>query len=182
MKYTVEEIQKKHETDERLKYLFFWGHTPAKNGEITKSCLSQWWESEFEIDGITYQSAEQFMMSEKARFFNDRKSRDLILESSHPKQAKDLGRKVVGFDEEIWKNERYNIVKRGNFAKFSQDERLKEFLLQTGNRILVEASPVDHIWGIGMAVDDKDVENPLKWRGLNLLGFALMDVREGLKK
>jgi len=145
MKYTVAEIQKKHETDERLKYLFFWGHTPAKNGEITKSCLSQWWESEFEIDRTVYRSAEQFMMAEKARIFNDRKARDLILESTHPKQAKDLGRKVVGFDEEIWKNERYNIVKRGNFAKFSQDERLKEFLLQTGNRILVEASPVDHI-------------------------------------
>ena len=179
-KYTVKTMQKKQETDEQLKYLFFWGHTPAKNGEITKSCLSQWWASEFEIDGINYRSAEQFMMAEKARIFNDNKTRDLILSSTHPKQAKDLGRKVMGFDEEIWRNERYNIVKRGNFAKFSQDERLKEFLLQTGNRVLVEASPVDKIWGIGMAVDDKNVENPHMWRGLNLLGFALMDVRDEL--
>jgi len=181
MNYTLEKIQEKYQAGERLKYIFFWGHTPAKDGQVTKSCFSQWWECDFEIDGVIYRNAEQFMMAEKARIFNDQLIREQILQSTHPKQAKDLGRKVAGFDEDIWKNERYDIVKRGNLAKFSQNAELKGFLLNTGNRVLIEASPVDKIWGIGLAVDDKDVENPFAWQGLNLLGFALMEVRNELK-
>ena len=73
-------------------------------------------------------------------------------------------------------------MKRGNLAKFSQNAELKEFLLNTDNRVLVEASPVDKIWGIGLAVDDKNIENPLMWQGLILLGFALMEVRDDLMR
>lgn len=121
------------------------------------------------------------MMAEKAKLFNDMEMREKILAAKHPKQAKDFGRLIRGFQEDIWLENRFNIVMRANQAKFSQNEELKKFLMQTKNRVLVEASPVDKIWGIGMATDNKNVENPLYWKGLNLLGFALMAVRDELE-
>lgn len=166
---------------ERLKYLFFWGHTPAADGGVTKSCFSQWWHAPFEIDGIHYPTAEHWMMAGKARLFGDAATLEMILKAEHPKQAKDLGRKVAGFDDEAWNRERFNLVVAGNLAKFAQHPALRDFLLGTGGRILVEASPVDRIWGIGLAGDDPAAEQPGKWRGLNLLGFALMEVRERLR-
>jgi ribA/ribD-fused uncharacterized protein len=95
--------------------------------------------------------------------------------------VKALGRGVRGFEELIWRQHRVSIVVEGNYAKFSQSEPLRDFLIGTKHRVLVEASPVDKIWGIGLAGDDPRAENPLEWRGLNLLGFALMDVRERLR-
>ncbi|MBC1548312.1 NADAR family protein, partial [Listeria sp. FSL L7-1435] len=164
-----------------LKYIFFWGHQPAEDGKISKSCFSQWWICSFKVDGVEYNCAEQFMMAEKAKLFNDMEMREKILAAKHPKQAKDFGRLISGFQEDIWLKNRFNIVMRANQAKFSQNEELKKFLMQTKIRILVEASPVDKIWGIGMAADNKNVENPLYWKGLNLLGFALMAVRDELE-
>ncbi|HAK1620539.1 TPA: NADAR family protein, partial [Listeria monocytogenes] len=166
---------------EKLKYIFFWGHQPAEDGKISKSCFSQWWICSFKVDGVEYNCAEQFMMAEKAKLFNDMEMREKILAAKHPKQAKDFGRLIRGFQEDIWLKNRFNIVIRANQAKFSQNEELKKFLMQTKKRILVEASPVDKIWGIGMAADNKNVENPLYWKGLNLLGFALMAVRDELE-
>ena len=99
-----------------------------------------------------------------------------------PRQAKDLGRRVRGFDEEKWVATRFELVVRGNLAKFDQHANLREFLLGTGERVLVEASPVDRIWGIGLAADDERAEKPGLWRGLNLLGFALMEVRRALRR
>ncbi len=176
-KYTVESIQ---EMKEFGKFLFFWGHRPSSDGSITKSCFSQWWESAFEIDGEVYKTAEHFMMAEKARLFNNPEIRQQIIACKSPGEAKKLGRKVKGFDQQKWELERFEIVKRGNLAKFQQNELLGAFLLSTQYRILVEASPVDPIWGIGMAQDHKDVMNPKEWLGLNLLGFALMEVRDEL--
>jgi len=92
-----------------------------------------------------------------------------------------LGRQVKNYDDKLWLANRYEIVKQGNYHKFSQNKDLKTFLINTKDRVLVEASPVDPIWGIGMATDHKDVSNPEKWKGLNLLGFALMEVRDELK-
>ncbi|HAA6726344.1 TPA_asm: DUF1768 domain-containing protein [Listeria monocytogenes] len=181
MDYTLEKIQHKYRKGEKLKYIFFWGHQPAEDGKISKSCFSQWWICSFKVDGVEYNCAEQFMMAEKAKLFNDMKMREKILAAKHPKQAKDFGRLISGFQEDIWLKNRFNIVMRANQAKFSQNEELKKFLMQTKNRILVEASPVDKIWGIGMAADNKNVENPLYWKGLNLLGFALMAVRDELE-
>ena len=86
-----------------------------------------------------------------------------------------------GFQEPIWQQNRVAIVVEGNYAKFSQSGPLRDFLLSTKDRVIVEASPVDEIWGIGLAADDPHADNPLEWRGLNLLGFALMDVRERLR-
>ncbi|EAF2354690.1 NADAR family protein [Listeria monocytogenes] len=181
MDYTLEKIQHKYRKGEKLKYIFFWGHQPAEDGKTSKSCFSQWWICSFKVDGVEYNCAEQFMMAEKAKLFNDMEMREKILAAKHPKQAKDFGRLIRGFQEDIWLKNRFNIVMRANLAKFSQNEELKKFLMQTKKRILVEASPVDKIWGIGMAADNKNVENPLYWKGLNLLGFALMAVRDELE-
>jgi ribA/ribD-fused uncharacterized protein len=159
------------------KYLFFWGHTPPKDGSIDKSCFSQWYDAGFDIDGIHYPTGEHYMMAEKARLFGDDEMLQQILSSVHPRKAKQLGREVKRYDEKRWREHRFEIVTTGNVAKFSQNENLKTFLLNTGNRILVEASPRDKIWGIGMDKNNPDVENPAKWRGLNLLGFALMEAR-----
>ncbi len=166
----------------RPKYLFFWGHQPNKDGSVGKSCLSQWYEASFEIDEIQYKTAEHYMMAEKARLFKDDDLLLQILAATHPGEAKKLGRQIKGFDNQTWLKYRSPIVVKGNIGKFSQNDTLKEFLLNTGTRILVEASPRDTIWGIGLDSNNFDAENPDKWRGLNLLGFALMEVRDILRR
>ena len=165
----------------RPKYLFFWGHTPAATGTISQACLSQWWSVPFEVDGTVYPTAEHFMMASKARLFHDTGVLDRILASRHPKQAKEFGRQVTGFDEREWESQRFGFVIAGNYAKFSQNLPLRNFLLGTDEKILVEASPHDRIWGIGLSADDERAMKPQQWRGLNLLGFALMEVRERLR-
>ncbi len=182
MKYNIDQIKKDFQSGEKQKFLFFWGHQKKKSGELGQSCLSQWWSAKFVVDEVEYFSAEHYMMAEKARLFKDDKNLTNIIGAKSPAQAKQFGREVVGFREDEWVKNRYEIVKRGNMAKFSQNADLKEFLLSTKNRILVEASPVDTIWGIGLPKDNDHVENPLKWRGLNLLGFALMEVRDLLNE
>ena len=120
------------------------------------------------------------MMAEKARLFGDEINRKQILKAKSPGEAKGFGRKVSHFDEEVWTAQRFEIVVTGNEAKFLQNEELGMFLMDTGSKILVEASPRDRIWGIGMGRDNEKAENPLQWRGINLLGFALMEVRKRL--
>lgn len=182
MIYQLDELRRAHLAGQRLKYLFFWGHTPKTAGVVDASCLSQWWPSRFEIDGTSYSCAEQYMMAEKARLFGDEEARSKILQARHPKQMKAFGREVRNFDDKIWKKESYRIVLRASREKFRQNDELWAFLRGTQQRILVEASPVDRIWGIGMAKDDPQIENPAKWRGSNLLGFALSEARDELIK
>jgi ribA/ribD-fused uncharacterized protein len=162
------------------KYLFFWGHTPSPTGEVTKSCLSQWYDSPFVIDGLRYLTAEHYMMAQKANVFADEAVFAQIMVCSHPNEAKKLGRMVKNFDAQIWEKHGFDIVVQGNMAKFSQNPALKAFLLATGERILVEASPLDAIWGIGLGQDSPKARQPYLWQGQNLLGFALMKVREQL--
>ncbi|CAM1372058.1 NADAR family protein [Tenacibaculum xiamenense] len=181
MKYNNENIIERFNNNETLKFLFFWGHQPNKDGSISKSCFSQWWESSFEIDGVIYPTAEHYMMAGKARLFKDIEILQEILKVSHPHDAKKLGRKVKNFAPEIWDQHKFDIVVQANLAKFSQNPELKTFLLNTKDRIIVEASPVDPIWGIGMAADHPDVTTPNLWRGYNLLGYALMEVRDQIQ-
>src|SRR6185312_8360159 len=101
-----------------------------------------------------------------------------LLAVRHPNAAKKLGREVRGFDDETWVAKRYDIVVAGSVAKFGQNPDLRAFLLGTANRTLVEASPVDRVWGIGLTADDERAGDPYLWQGLNLLGFALMRARE----
>jgi ribA/ribD-fused uncharacterized protein len=163
-------------------WCFFWGHTPAKDGGITKSCFSQWWVGHpFVVGGDRYATAEHWMMAEKARAFGDEEVRARVLAATHPRDAKGLGRTVRGFDETRWAAMRWDIVVRGNAAKFGQNSSLADALLNTGDSVVVEASPTDQIWGIGMAADDPGAEQPAQWPGLNLLGFALMAVRAQLR-
>ncbi|RSK37584.1 NADAR family protein [Hymenobacter metallilatus] len=163
---------------ELVKYLFFWGHT--SKGGIGKEVFSQWYPAPFTLDGDTYATTEHYMMAEKARLFQDEATRQAIMQAPHPDVAKRLGRKVQRFEEARWNAARFDIVGRGNKAKFSQHPALRQFLLGTGTRVLVEASPVDAIWGIGLAQDHPQATNPAEWPGLNLLGFALMEVRSNL--
>jgi ribA/ribD-fused uncharacterized protein len=163
-----------------LTVIFFWGHQPTKNGKVTNSCFSQWWMSDFRVDLNTYCCMEQYMMEEKARLFGDKDIEKEIMECKDQKTIKELGRKVRNFDEEIWNNVKYSIVLNGNYNKFIQNDDLREFLISTGDKILVEASPYDKIWGIGISADNEKITNPLSWKGQNLLGFALMEVRDEL--
>lgn len=178
MVYSLEELKKEYNKGQKFKFLFFWGHKPSASGVITETCLSQWWMCSFEIDGITYCCAEQYMMAEKARMFGDQEMLELILEASQPKAMKAYGRSVKNFEKECWDSACYEIVKRASMAKFSQNPELWEFLRGTKNRILVEASPRDRIWGIGMGKSNPDAECPVKWNGTNLLGFALTEARD----
>ena len=121
------------------------------------------------------------MMAEKARVFEDTVIEEQILLSSNPKEMKALGKKVKNFDQLIWDKVKYSIVLNGNYYKFCQDEAMRNFLLATGDKVLVEASPLDTIWGIGLAEGNVKALNPATWRGQNLLGFALMEVRDELR-
>lgn len=185
MKYSlswlISEYEKLQQQDKSFDYLFFWGHKPTKDGSLSKTIFSQWWKKEFSVNGIIYPTAEHLMMAEKARLFQDKEMLEEILNAKTPAEAKKLGRKVRNFDNQIWEENRSKIVVEGNYHKFS-DPEYKAFLLGTGIKIIVEASPTDRIWGIGLAQDAPTIQNPTTWKGLNLLGFALMEVRDRLKQ
>jgi len=161
-------------------YLFFWGHTPRRAGHLDATCLSQWFPSAFVVDGERYPTAEHYMMAAKARLFGDEASRAAILAAPSPADAKAIGRRVRGYDDERWARARVDAVVAGSVAKFAQNAPLAAFLLATADRVIVEASPRDRIWGIGMGASNPDARVPSRWRGLNLLGFALMDARRRL--
>ncbi|MDH6308922.1 ribA/ribD-fused uncharacterized protein [Dysgonomonas sp. PFB1-18] len=184
MKYTTYNLQwllNKVEKKENVKYLFFWGHVPSKDGSVTASCFSQWWHDGFTVDDIYYKTAEHWMMAKKAELFSDTEMLEKILIAKSPAEAKQLGRQVRNFDPVVWGENCFDIVCEGNYHKFSQHENLKEFLQSTKNRIIVEASPRDRIWGIGMGKSNENAERPQLWRGKNLLGFALMEVRDRIR-
>jgi hypothetical protein len=120
------------------------------------------------------------MMAEKARLFGDEAALARVLAKDDPGAAKAAGRTVCGFDDVVWIRHRFDIVVRGNLAKFGEHPPLRDFLMATGDQILVEASPADPIWGIGLAAEDPRAQDPIRWQGLNLPGFALMTVRDAL--
>lgn len=160
-------------------FTFFWQETDHADA-IGRGCLSQWWSCRFEVDGTEYRSAEHWMMAAKARLFDDHHALKAVPAARHPADAKQAGRSIRGYDEHTWRQRRYDIVVTGNLAKFGQAPELARYLLGTEPTILVEASPRDLVWGIGLAADDPRAANPTLWRGQNLLGFALMDVRQRL--
>ena len=151
------------------KYVFFWG-----------TIYSQWYKANMTLDFIDYTSCEQYMMHQKALLFGDTETADKILKTNDPKKQKQLGREVKNFDAVKWNSECFSIVYRGNYAKFSQNEDLKSELLKTGTKILVEASPEDKIWGVGLAENDWGINDPVNWQGFNLLGWAITLVKHEL--
>jgi len=181
--HSVESLIQAIQAGLQPRFLFFWGHTaPAPDSPPGKWMLSQWWPAPFTVDGVRYPTAEHYMMAEKARLFGDAEAEAGILAARTPAEAKKLGRLVRGFDDAAWEAERFGIVLRASRGKFAQDPRLRRYLLDTGDRVLVEASPLDRIWGIGLAADDPRAVDPGRWEGLNLLGFALMETRESLAR
>ncbi len=179
-RYDLAWLKKRYNAGKADKFLFFWGH--QKSASISTSCLSQWYGSSFWQDEVHYVCAEQYMMAKKAECFGDKEALEQILSVKDPAQMKALGRQVRGFDAKVWDEVKFSVVLNASYLKFSQNAKLREFLLSTKDKILVEASPVDKIWGIGMSADDENAHNPVKWRGQNLLGFALMRARDEIVK
>lgn len=182
MKYNIETLLEEQQNGIKRNYCCFWGHRPNRDGSIGKSCLSQWWKQPFTVEGITYPTAEHWMMAGKAHLFHDQEIWEKILVAKDPRIAKKMGRQVRNFDPSVWMEYGYSIVVEGNKHKFSQHPELKEFLLNTQDSIIVEASPYDRVWGIGMAKNDRRAMKMEEWKGRNLLGFALMEVRDYLAK
>lgn len=172
---------KRRARDETFEYLFFWKATQSELGKVGVGCLSQWWPASFKVGEQEFATAEHFMMHSKAILFGDEKRASQILGAQSCREVKAIGREVAGFDSELWREHRFAIVLRGNLAKFSQNEELKEYIFSTGESIIVEASPTDIIWGIGLDEEAARKTSPEQWRGLNLLGFALMRTRSLLE-
>ena len=180
--YTKDKLIKEMRNGEEKEFLFFYGHQPSKNGSITKSCFSQWWETNFKVGSLSFPTVEHYMMMSKAELFKDEDVSNQIKGCQTPREAKALGRKVSNFDNKIWDEVKHSIVLNGNYWKFANNSTLMEFLLSTGDKIIVEASPNDKIWGIGMSEHDEGVDNPVNWKGENMLGFALMEVRDEIRQ
>jgi ribA/ribD-fused uncharacterized protein len=155
----------------RSDFYFFWGHP-----------FSQWGLYPMEIEGVTYNCCEQYMMAEKARLFQDAVAEAAIMEAADPATQKAWGRCVRGFDKAAWEAVAREIVYRGNYAKFSQNEAVYLLLMQTGTKTIVEAAADDTIWGIGMDDSHPDICDPSQWRGTNWLGEAIMRVRKELRE
>lgn len=180
--YSLEWLTQNFDKGELLKFLFFWGHSHSLNEKVGKFCFSQWFELPFVVESVSYKTAEHWMMANKALLFGDQNIYKKIIKAKSPGEAKELGRQVLGFDEQIWVENRYKIVVIGNIHKFNQHTQFANYLINTNDRILVEASPLDKIWGIGLSKDAEQIDNPYFWNGQNLLGFALMEVRAFLMK
>lgn len=151
------------------------------NPEEENGFLSNWYVSRFEVDGKMFSSMEQFMMYQKAICFHDEAVAEKILKTDDVARIKELGRMVSGYNENIWNGMRQLVVYEGVVAKFSQNEALKEKLLQTGNALLAECAVHDRIWGIGLSMKDEKRFDISQWRGKNLLGYTLMMARDKLK-
>jgi ribA/ribD-fused uncharacterized protein len=173
-----------HELRQRLAdgwhvdYALFLAPEPEQPGTLGNECLSQWYPSEMQLDGVRFPTAEHYMMWRKARLFGDSNIERQVLADDSPAAAKQLGRRVHNFRSDVWDRHRFEVVLRGSIAKFEQNETLRRYLLGTGECILAEASPVDRIWGIGFGATDSRAKDPPQWTGLSLLGFALMQARD----
>ena len=144
--------------------------------------LSNWFLSDFEYDSVRYSSMEQYMMYQKAILFADLETAEQILGTKDVAVIKSLGRSIKNYEDWTWNGLRQLIVYRGLLEKFGQTSELKKLLLDTGSSILAECAVKDRIWGIGLSMEDERRLNPQEWRGQNLLGYALMDVREQLRR
>ncbi|WP_227996785.1 NADAR family protein [Glycomyces albidus] len=169
------------EADPESEFLFFWDHVKTHGGRLAPGCLDQWWPAPVRVGGRRFATAEHYMMWSKAMLFEDELAAAAILADDDPERARAIGRTVTDFDLSVWERHRFPIAVRGSIAKFGQRGELRNFLLSTGDRVLVGASPDDSVWGIGLAAGDPLAADPRTWRGQNLLGFALMTARRHLR-
>jgi len=170
------ETAMQHETGEDRatgeRFVFFWGHA---------SPFSQWHAATFELGGIWCPTAEHWMMAAKAMLFGDRDALGDIVATAHPGTAKRIGRRVRGFDDAVWREVSPELVYAGNHAKFTQHDGLRAALEATSPATLVEASPTDRIWGIGLSSSHADACCRARWRGRNRLGAVLTQLRDELR-
>ena len=143
MKYDIDKIKEIVRRNPDTAIIYFWGHTPNPK-KMTTACFSQWYGCRFTVNGITYHTAEQYMMASKARLFGDEEVFNEIMAADNPFDYKKLGRKIRGFEQELWDARKYGIVVKGNKAKFSQNPEIMEFLLSTGDAIIAEAVGADN--------------------------------------
>lgn len=182
MLFNKQWLSRKYPDAGAIPFLFFGGRKPVKDGSVSQSCFSQWWVAPFEVDGLVYPTAEHWMMAGKAKLFGDEAALKVILSANTPAAAKKEGRLIKNFVSDVWDKFKFDLVVAGNYHKFSQHGKMKELLLATEDKVLVDASPSDRVWGIGLGGNDPAASIPAKWKGENLLGFALMEVREKLKR
>lgn len=177
MKYDVDWLRYEYDRGTSPSFLFFYEPTrnPDPDGRMV---LSQWYPSAFSVSGEGYIHAAHWMMVQKARLFGDQPAVSALLASTNDSDIRDRGRHINGFDQQRWDEHKYSIVLQGNLHKFSQHNALQAYISTTYPLVLTEANPDDRIWGIGMAEDSPGAKNPHLWKGLNLLGFALMEVRD----
>ncbi len=184
---SVEDLRRAEDAGVELAFLHFWEHASSGDGAAGPWCLSQWWPAPFTVNGPPssagrmFATAEHYMMWRKARLFDDDAVAAAVLETTDPARAKALGREVASFSTQRWAQHRFDAVVAGNLAKFGQNPDLRRYLLGTGDQVLVEASPEDEFWGIGLAADHPDAFSPSRRPGTNLLGFALIQVRAALR-
>lgn len=181
MRYHLTWLTGKFERGEPLDYIFFsdpLGKTSKQNDAFI---LSQWYYSTFSVNEIVFKSAGHWMMARKAILFGDRESFKKIIDADRLEDVKFLGRNIKRFEDVKWSEWKYEIVREGNFHKFNQNKKLRTYLLNTKDAVLAEANISDRVWGIGLSADSRLVRNPYAWNGLNLLGFALMEIREYLR-
>ena len=151
------------------KYVFFWD-----------GIYSQWHKAPMTVNGIEYNCCEQYMMHQKALFFGDDEIAEKVMNTKNPSDQKALGRQIKGFNKERWDKVCLGIVYKGNHAKFTQNPELKEELLGTFDRLMVEASPYDQVWGIGLDENEPGINIAMNWKGQNLLGWAITMVKQEL--
>mgnify|MGYP000875202273 CR=1 FL=1 len=157
--------------------IYFYGHKE----HYQYAYLSNFYPSQFtDDDNFTYHWSEQYLMAYKAFLMNDLNTMERIMQTNNPYQCKKLGRQVKNWNQELWDQSKCNIMFDALYYKFSQNDDILQKLLSTGNSILAEASPRDRIWGIGLNIND--AQSGKKCRGQNLLGKALMRVRDYLSK
>lgn len=165
---------------EKQNFIFFWSHNEERHGEV--AVFSNWFPASFVDDGgVRYSSVEQYMMKMKAELFSDTDIGEQIMKTNDPKKVKSLGRKVKNFDVSVWEQHALDIVAKGCYYKFKQNEKLKRILLGTQDKTLVEASPYDKIWGIGLSADNPLAWSRDTWLGTNWLGEALCRAREQIR-
>lgn len=177
MKYDVAWLRDKYDRGTSPSFLFFYEPTASPDPD-ERTMLSQWYPSAFRVSGETYKHAAHWMMVQKARLFGDQSAAKALLVSTSDDAIRARGRHVDGFNQQQWDEHKYDIVLQGNLHKFSQRHELQAYISTTRPLVLTEANPDDRIWGIGMREGSPGANNPHLWNGLNLLGFALMEVRD----
>lgn len=145
-------------------------------------CFSNWYKSPFTVNGIRFNTAEQYIMYQKCIIFGDKEAAADMLAANSPREQKAIGRRARGYIHKVWEGIRQMVAVKGLYAKFSQNEDLKKILLATGNAYIVETTENDRIWACGLSLDDNNRFYADRWHGQNILGFALMEVRDILKR